>query len=114
MARITRRREMEGALARWRRSGLSAAAFCRREGLAPQVLSYWKRALARPTEAVVCRRGAVRPVGLVPVRLVGSAEGVVTAGGLEIVLASGDRLLVREGVSRELLRNALMVLRERC
>jgi hypothetical protein len=51
----------------------------------------------------------------VPFRLVDSADGVVTAGGLEITLASlaasGDRLVVAEGVSRELLRDALMVLR---
>jgi hypothetical protein len=41
-------------------------------------------------------------------------SGAGVAGGLEIALASGDRLVVREGVSRELLRDALMVLRERC
>lgn len=113
MARITRREEMERVLARWRRSGLSAAGFCRREGMAPQTLSYWKRALG-PAKAVVRRRRAARPVGFVPVRLVDSADPVATTDGLEIALASGDRLVVREGVSRELLRDALLVLRERC
>jgi hypothetical protein len=45
---------------------------------------------------------------------VDSADGVAAAGGLEIALASGDRVVVREGVSPELLRDAVMVLRERC
>ena len=112
MARMSRRERMREALRRWRRSGLSAAAFCRREGMAAQTLSYWKRALG-PAQTVVRRRRATRPVGFVPVRLVDYAEGVA-AGGLEIALASGDRLVVREGVSRELLRDALLVLRERC
>jgi hypothetical protein len=111
MASITKRREMGRALARWRRSGLSAAEFCRREGIVPQTLSYWKRVLG-PAKGVVRRRRAARPVGFVPARVVDSGAGV--AGGLEIALASGDRLVVREGVSRELLRDALMVLRERC
>lgn len=113
MARITSRKRMERVLARWGRSGLSAAAFCRREGIKPQKLSYWKRALGF-SEPIVRRRRAPRPVGFVPVQLVDSADGVATAGGLEIALAGGDRLLVREGVSRELLRDALLVLRERC
>jgi hypothetical protein len=34
--------------------------------------------------------------------------------GLEIMLVNGDRLVVGAGVSRELLRDALVVLRERC
>jgi hypothetical protein len=112
MAGIAGRERMRKVLKRWRRSGLSAAEFCRREGMAPQALSYWKRALGR-AKAVVRRRRGARPVGFVPVRLVDSNAGVATVGGLEISLASGDRLVVCEGVSRELLRDALMVLRER-
>ena len=113
MARITRREEMGRVLARWRRSGLSAAAYCRRHGIRPQSLSYWKRALGL-SQPIARRRSAARAVGFVPVRLVGSADGVATAGRLEITLASGDRLVVSEGVSRELLREALLALRERC
>jgi hypothetical protein len=33
---------------------------------------------------------------------------------LEVLLSSGDRLVLREGVSMELLRDTLVVLRERC
>jgi hypothetical protein len=107
---MARREEMGRVLARWRRSGVSAAEFCRREGLAPQALSYWKHALGA---RVVRRRREVRPVGFVPVRLVDSGAGAAS-GELEVTLASGDRLVVRAGVSRELLRDALEVLRERC
>jgi hypothetical protein len=81
--------------------------------MAPQTLSYWKRTLG-PEKAVVRRRRSARAVGFVPVRLVDSADGLAAAGGLEIALASGDRLVVREGVSRDLLHDTLMVLRERC
>jgi hypothetical protein len=104
---------MVRVLARWRRSGLSAAAYCRRHGIRPQSLSYWKRVLGL-SEPIMRRRRAARAVGLVPVRLVGSSEGMATSGRLEIALASGDRLVVSEGVSRELLRDALLALRERC
>jgi hypothetical protein len=108
---MARREEMRRVLARWRRSGVSAAEFCRREGLAPQALSYWKHALG--LARVVRRRREVRPVGFVPVRLVDSGAGAAS-GELEVTLATGDRLVVRAGVSRELLRDALEVLRERC
>jgi hypothetical protein len=113
MARIAKREQMRRVLARWQRSGESGAAFCRREGIGPQRLWYWKRVLriARPGAG---RRRAVAPADLVPVRLVDAASGMAANGGLEITLASGDRLVVREGVSHELLREVLTVLRERC
>ena len=48
-----------------------------------------------------------------PIRLVDL--GATTAGGsLEVVLASGDRLVLREGVSVQLVRETLAALRERC
>jgi enoyl-CoA hydratase/carnithine racemase len=81
--------------------------------MAPQALSYWKRALGT-AKAGVERRRAARAVGFVPVQLVDTASGVAAGGGLEIALTSGERLVVREGVSRELLRDALTLLRERC
>jgi hypothetical protein len=109
---MARREQMRRVLARWRRSGVSGAEFCRREGLAPQALSYWKRALG--AGRVARRPREARPVDFVPVRLVDSVAGAAASDGLEITLATGDRVVVRAGVSQELLRDALMVLRERC
>lgn len=110
MARRVRRERMRVLIERWRRSGETAAAFCRRQGIDPQRLSYWKRVLGMAAGRKLTRQRR-RAAGFVPVRLVdvGSA-----AGNMEILLAGGDRLVVHEGVSRELLRDALTVLRERC
>jgi hypothetical protein len=113
MARIDGRERMRAVLERWRRSGESAAAFCRRHGIKPQKLSYWKRALGLGAPVVRRRSAPRRAVDFVPVRLVGPGDGA-REGALEIVLASGDRVVLREGVSGELLRAALVVLRERC
>ena len=106
------RARMRAVLERWRSSGESGAAFSRRHGIAPQKLSYWKRALAGPS------RRAVRPArtaqsDFVPVRLM---DGVPEAAGgsVEIVMGNGCRLVVREGVSLELLSVVLAVLRQAC
>jgi hypothetical protein len=114
MARIEVRERMRALLERWRRSGETAAAFCRRQGINPQKLSYWKRALGL-AGPVARRRPAGRRAGrFVPLQLVG-ANGSMGGGTVEIVLASGERVVLREGASRELLREALEVLREpRC
>ena len=109
MARITKRERMRALVERWRRSGETAAAYCRRQGIPAQKLSYWKRALG--LTGLVRRRVARRAGGLVPVRVL---SGSGATGGLEILLANGDRVLLHEGVSRELVREALMALRERC
>jgi hypothetical protein len=110
MARTrTSRAGMEAWVERWEGSGLSAAAFCRRHGIPDQRLSHWRRAVRRPSRAGK-GRGGERP-GFVPVRVVDLGAG---SGSLEVVLASGDRLVLREGVSVDLLRDALGVLRERC
>jgi len=111
MARIERKDQMRAVVERWRRSGESAAAFCRRRGLRPQKLSYWKRVLGEAGPIVKRGGGGRRAPGFVPVRLVG-ADAV--ASGLEVVLVNGERVVVGEGVSRELLREVLLTLRERC
>lgn len=111
--RDSRRERMRGVLKRWQRSGQSAAAFCRQEGIEPQKLSYWKRVLGLAGPVVRRRVAARRGVEFVPVRLVGTGEGVRT-GAIEVVLAGGERVVVGEGASRELLREVLAMLRERC
>ena len=109
MARIEARERMARLLRRWQRSGETAAAFCRRHGIKPQRLSYWKRVLGL-AEPAVARRSSRKAGRFVPVRLVGSGGAVL----LEIQLASGDRLMLQENSSLELLRQAVAVLREQC
>ena len=109
VARIKTRERMRALLERWQRSGESAAGFCRRHGIKPQRLSYWKRVLGL-SGAAVPRRSRRAGSRFVPVRL-------VDAGGsapLEIHLTSGDRLVLQEDISLELLRQVVAVLRDRC
>ena len=110
--RERRRARMRALLEQWRSSGEPAAAFCRRHGIAPQKFSYWKRALSRPSRRVA-RPARVAPSGFVPVQLV---EGPPEAaeGSLEIVTGNGWRVLVRPGVSRELLAAVVAALRQAC
>lgn len=109
MARVRASRErMQAMVERWRRSGLSAAGFCRREGIQAQRLSYWKRVLGLTTAQ---RRGGHR-ARLTPVQVVDL--GLASAASIEVVLSGGDRLVVGDGVSPDLLREVLVALRERC
>lgn len=48
-----------------------------------------------------------------PVRLVGSAAERGVAGLVELVLETGERIRLTEGVSEETLRGVIRILRER-
>ena len=104
--RESKRERMAGVLARWRRSGLSAAQFCRRNGIKRQALSYWKRALGPAARRIEQR--VPRPT-FVPLQIVD--EPVFEAAVLEIVLASGDRVRVPAGTSVEQIRAVVSALR---
>ena len=112
MARSEKRERMAALVKQWQVSGESGAAFCRRHGIKPQKLSYWKRVLAKTT--AVRRRGrggAAR--GLVPIHLL---TGVGTVGGtaLEIHLSGGEHIVFPQGGSLAVLRGVVELLRERC
>ena len=110
MARVEKRERMAAMLRKWRRSGQSAAAFAREQGINAQRLSYWKRVLAgksRPN-----RRSGPAIGSLVPVQLLASASA--SSGCLEIHLASGERVVFPEGCSVAVLREVMSLLRERC
>jgi hypothetical protein len=109
MARSGERERMAGLLEQWRTSGESGAAFCRRHGIRPQKLSYWKRVLGMSVPAR--RRG--RANGLVPIRLLGEV-GAAGRGALEIHLGGGDRVVFPQGGSVAVLREVVQLLRERC
>ena len=105
MARERASREgMRTTVERWQRSGLSAAGFCRREGIQARRLSYWKRVVGVKPEQRASRT-RMAPVQVVDLGL---------AASIEVVLNGGERVVVREGVSPELLREVLTALRERC
>lgn len=108
--RAKRRERMRAVLERWQRSGATAAAFCRREGIHPQKLSYWKRVLG---VAGGNGAGTEAEPRFVPVRLIGP-EGPEATGTVEVLVGADCRVIVRQGVSRELLRDVLAALRERC
>lgn len=116
MARTARTRMSRAGmrvwLDRWERSGLSAAGFCRRHRIREQRLAYWKRALSRAARGGAKDRGS-RRAGFAPIRLA-DLTATVMAGSLEVVLSSGDRLVLREGVPVQLVRDTLAALRERC
>ena len=105
------RDEMGRVVGRWRRSGLSGAAFCRRNGIQAQRLSYWRRVVGDAGPARPRRRRRATAV-LAPVHVLDLVSGA--SAGIDVVLASGDRLVLRAGVSREWLREVLLVVRERC
>jgi hypothetical protein len=112
MARSEERARMAGLVKQWRSSGEPAAAFCRRQGIKPQKLSYWERALgmAGPASQRARGRGAS---GLVPIRLLGGVGGV-SSTALEIHLAGGERVVFPQGGSLAVLREVVALLRGRC
>ena len=75
-------------LARWRRSGLSARAFCRAEGVNEAQFYWWRRKLGPA--------GPGTPA-FVPVHVVTEQDGQPATRGIEIVLANGRCLRVGPG-----------------
>ena len=101
-----RRAHWQALLEACRRSGLSQAEFCRRRGVPPGTLAFWKHTLAREARPSRSRARPVRPAppAFVPVRVVApprpaadaSGEPATAASGaIEIVLAGGRRVRVR-------------------
>ena len=87
---------------RWQRSGLSVAAYCRREDLAACSLHWWRQELKR--------RDSENPAFL-PVQ-VADALSASVKNEIEIVLTSGRRIAVRPGFDAPTLRQVLGVLEE--
>jgi len=99
------REEMSRLIEQWGASGRTAKAFAAENGITRAKFQYWKARLG-------VREGNRRRVpGFVPVQLVGSGEG---RAACEVVLASGDRLVIREAISLEVLRGLIRALREGC
>lgn len=96
-----RRAHWQALLEECRGSGLSQAEFCRRRGILPGTLAFWKHTLAREASAARSRARRARPAppAFVPVRVIARSRptdegraGSVPAptGEIDIVLR-GDR-----------------------
>jgi len=99
---------MTRLVAQWRASEEPQARFARRHGVRPWTLWYWSRKLA----GALPRGPASRP-GFVPVRVVPDAA-LRKGTTIEVVLVSGERLAIPDGVSSDQVRAVLAALRSAC
>lgn len=106
MARETRA-IWAGRVERWRRSGLDAATFARRERCNPRTLTYWRWRLGK-TAAGPSRRTPSPAVSFVEVVTVPSAGPVDVP--VEVVLPAGYRLRLAADAPPALLQTVLTVL----
>jgi hypothetical protein len=91
---------------RWETSGETRRAFVQRHGVTLSCFDYWRR-------QVLDGRQDERAVGFAPVRVV-TDDPPVGAGVIEVVLASGERVVIREGASGDLVRTVVAALRPSC
>ena len=105
MARATREIWAE-RIERWGASGLTAAEFARKVGVREGTLRWWKWRLAS-TRPEVARAGAVSPLTFVEM------TSVVRRDPIEVVLASGTRVVVPSGFDSSALARLLDVLERR-
>jgi len=110
-------------VAKWRRSGQSAAAFADRHGISQWALYWWARQAGaaakrrRPRRRAVRRSTTAEAPGFIPVRLLADehpdppapAEGIV-----EIRLRGGDVIRVVGEVGVERVRAAVTAVRQTC
>ena len=100
-------------LARWRRSGETVRAFCQRRGLSEPSFYYWRRRLEpeqqpEPATGASLLNKASPPFA--EVRL--TDQQAESTQVLELLLPTGERLRIGEGVSDEQLRRVLTAVRE--
>ena len=107
MARPTTAVRMTRLVAQWRASGEAQARFARRHGVRPWTLWYWSR------KCPAASRGqTVTGSAFVPVQVI--AEPPRIAATIEVVLVSGERLTIPDGVSSDRVRAVLAALRSAC
>jgi transposase-like protein len=107
-------------VARWKDSGLSAAAFAAQIGVNPHTLTWWKRQLASKAVSDSAKRTlACRPAGPTPERTTSSPltfvelTAALETDALEVVLASSVRIRVRRDFDGPTLGRLLDVLERR-
>jgi hypothetical protein len=87
----------------WEQGTDTRAAFAQRHGVSLATFDYWKRRVRR--EASTAAAATFAPVHLV------SEHPHDANASIDVVLASGERLTVRAGVSVDVLRTILVALR---
>src|SRR5207253_3510412 len=97
-AAIPKTGEWAERIAAQQRSGLSVKQFCKERGLTEGSFYAWRKRLRHkePVRFALVERGAVR-------------QGPATDSDLELVLASGERLRIGNGVKAAALRTVLDV-----
>ena len=104
MDRDETRRRMTRLVQRWHASTETQAEFADRHQLSLAKFRYWiRRVGARDSRAAVT---------FAPVAVVASAAA--DPGVVELVLPRGERVIVREGVSVDLIRTVVAALRASC
>jgi hypothetical protein len=110
-------------VARWRRSGRSAAEFAERHGISKWALYSWAKQPGAGPSPRRQKRRSVRGLttagapGFIPVRLVGDGHADPagrTEGVVEIQLSGGDVVRVVGEVSAERLRAVVTAVRQAC
>ena len=103
--RARTRSRMLALVRRWETSGETRRAFADRHGVTLSCFDYWRRQVleARPDT----------PGGFAPVRVIGD-DAPLGAGVIEVVLASGERVVIRAGASADLVRQVVATLRASC
>jgi transcriptional regulator with XRE-family HTH domain len=106
--KIDRREVVRRLLARREREGLTYAELARRSGESAHALSWWAWRL-RQEGGQDGKPKRARAAEFIEVKLSEEPEGEA-ASGLELVLASGHRLVIRRGFDEESLRRLVRVL----
>ena len=112
MARISRAVWAQ-RVARWQRSGDTAARFAAREGCNPHTLTYWKWRLRHPAGPAGAPRAAIDFVEVVPPAAITAPRAEDRALRCEVVLPTGYRVRLAAAGIDTTLRRVLDVLEAR-
>lgn len=91
----------------WETSGEPRRAFARRHGVTVSQFDYWKRQVRRAATATEAVRFA-------PVQVVERGPERRDGTCLELVLPGGERVIIHDGVSVDLVRTVVTALRSSC
>ena len=94
------REEAERLVEEYTRSGMTRAAFCRAQGIAPHTLDYYREKHGKPKQQNLAQ--------LLPVELVNSLPS--RGSSLRVELANGRRIAVAEGFDAMLLKRLIATL----